>query len=521
MAEKSLAERIAELRRQQNKAYSATLEQGQAAAQNYLNNNPSFTPSGNSTYNNVNLPQDAYEGLDTSNRSAIQAAYDNGDITSQYYEMLMATPSSNTPSTSDGGASSDKKWDYGGYGSIEEYHAAMEAARDAYYAQQKGDDTTTEPATEPAGGGGGYSGNSGGGGGSKAPAASDPLSTERNLIAPLANYDPAAYESYVAAMQALDAARGQAPTYNDTYGDQLSALYAEITGRDPFRYDLDSDPLYQQYRDQYMMQGQQAMMDAMGQAAALTGGYGSTYSQAVGQQQYNAYLQDLNQIVPDLYQNAYNRWLSEGDRLTQQYGILSDLSDRDYGMYRDQVSDYWTGVDYAQQQADLEYNRGLAEWERDYQLNEDARAQQAEDYDRLLQLMQIGYAPNADEIRAAGMSEAEAAAWQKYIKSQQSRGSGGSGGTPSSDAFQLSEAGQKAFDYLMNDMMTNDLTNPGVHATGGLDFGNRSYTAEQTQQHIEKSLEARGVSKEEREIITATIMEGYGRTPEELEQMWG
>ena len=47
-----------------------------------------------------------------------------------------------------------------------------------------------------------------------------------------------------------------------------------------------------------MQQGKQAMQDTMGQAAALTGGYGSTYGQAVGQQQYDAYLQNLNDEVP-------------------------------------------------------------------------------------------------------------------------------------------------------------------------------------------------------------------------------
>ena len=42
----------------------------------------------------------------------------------------------------------------------------------------------------------------------------------------------------------------------------------------------------------------------MGQAAALTGGYGSTYGEQVGQQAYNAYLQNLNDIVPQLQQQA-------------------------------------------------------------------------------------------------------------------------------------------------------------------------------------------------------------------------
>lgn len=382
--------------------------------------------------------------------------------------------------------------------------------------QPKTTPTTTTPTTTPVNTS--YSGGgSGSGGGSSSKATSTPLSTERDLIGSLGNYDPAAYESYTAALQALETARGQLPGYNNTYGNQLNDLYAQITGREAFSYDLDSDPLYQQYRDMYMMQGQQAMMDTMGQAAALTGGYGSTYSQAVGQQQYNAYLQDLNAVVPDLYQNAYSRWQDEGDRLLNQYGIVSDLADTEYGRYRDQMSDYWNNVNYAQQQADLEYNRGLSEWEREYQLNEDKRAQQADDYDRLMQLMQIGYAPNADETKAAGMSEAEAAAWQNYIKSQQSSGSGGGGGSGTS-TVKWSDAGIAASDYLVDLFYHNDYVNPGANHYSNM--GENSLSREDAETLASNYLDANGITGTEKTQILDDIMDGYGKSQEKLKVLW-
>ena len=84
--------------------------------------------------------------------------------------------------------------------------------------------------------------------------------------------------------------------YDSKYDEQLADLYNQITQRKPFEYSTDDDMLYQQYLQKYTQQGQQAMRDTMGQAAALTGGYGSSYGQAVGQQTYDAYLRQLNDI---------------------------------------------------------------------------------------------------------------------------------------------------------------------------------------------------------------------------------
>lgn len=124
---------------------------------------------------------------------------------------------------------------------------------------------------------------------------------------------------------------------NQPYVDQLNSLYEQIMGRGQFQYDLNGDLLYRQMADRYTQLGQQAMMDTMGQAAALTGGYGNSYAQSVGNQAYQQYLTALNDQVPNLYQQAYNVWQGEGDRLLQMYdlaaqhpGIIEALKPRTY-----------------------------------------------------------------------------------------------------------------------------------------------------------------------------------------------
>lgn len=175
----------------------------------------------------------------------------------------------------------------------------------------------------------------------------------------VSGYDPASDRAYQQALSALQSAYGNTPTYTPSYDAQINDIYNQIMNRGKFKYSLSSDPLYQEAREQYTGQGQMAMMNTMGQAAALTGGYGSSYSQAVGQQQYNAYLQNLNQLVPEYYDRAFNQWQAEGSDLYNKYGLTKDLADTEYGKYRDQMSDYWNNVDYLANQENSAYNRGF------------------------------------------------------------------------------------------------------------------------------------------------------------------
>lgn len=124
--------------------------------------------------------------------------------------------------------------------------------------------------------------------------------------------------------------------YQSKYKDQIQGLYDKIANRKDFTYDVNADAMYQQLKDQYIQGGRMAMMDTMGQAQAMTGGYGNSYAQGVGQQAYQGYLQGLNDQVPNLYQMALNRYIQQGDQLTDQYSMLSSQDAQDYARWQDQ-----------------------------------------------------------------------------------------------------------------------------------------------------------------------------------------
>nr|DAG73595.1 MAG TPA: hypothetical protein [Caudoviricetes sp.] len=150
--------------------------------------------------------------------------------------------------------------------------------------------------------------------------------------------------------------------YQSRWDDELTSLYDQIRNRKKFSYDMGTDPLYQQYREQYQRLGRLAMQDTMGQAAALTGGYGSTYGEQVGQQAYNAYLQNLNDIVPQLQQQAYQRYQDEGTDIYNQYSLVKGREDTDYGRYRDTVSDYYSDLSDARSAYNSERSLDQSQW---------------------------------------------------------------------------------------------------------------------------------------------------------------
>ncbi len=185
-------------------------------------------------------------------------------------------------------------------------------------------------------------------------------------------YKPFSYTTYTesnAVKQAKDALNAQLAekpgAYQSQWQTQLDDTIGKILNRDKFSYDLNGDALYQQYKDKYIKQGKLAMGDAIGQASAMTGGYGNSYAQSVGQQAYQAQLENLNDIVPELYQMAYDKYNQEGQDLYNQYGMLGDRENMDYGRHRDKVSDYLTERDYLANRYDSERNFDYSKYNND------------------------------------------------------------------------------------------------------------------------------------------------------------
>lgn len=170
----------------------------------------------------------------------------------------------------------------------------------------------------------------------------------------------------------LNGAQAEKPVYAGTFEGQLNDIFGKIQNREKFSYDVNADPLYQNYKDQYIQGGKLAMKDTMGQAAALTGGYGNTYGQQVGQQAYDAYLQNLSAVIPELYGVAYKKYQDEVDQMKDLYGMVGAQRDAEYGRYRDALGDWERG------QAVL---RDLEAQEHDRRMQAEAIAREQERYD--------------------------------------------------------------------------------------------------------------------------------------------
>lgn len=110
-----------------------------------------------------------------------------------------------------------------------------------------------------------------------------------------------------------------------TWEEQMKETADQIINRKPFEYDMNADKLYQQYKDAHIQQGKMAMEDTVGQASALTGGYGNSYAVTAGNQAYMGYMKELDNIAPSLYQAAMDRYVAEGDALNEKYDALAKL----------------------------------------------------------------------------------------------------------------------------------------------------------------------------------------------------
>ena len=180
-------------------------------------------------------------------------------------------------------------------------------------------------------------------------------------------------------------------TYDSKYDDQLADLYNQITQRKPFTYSTDDDILYQEYLQKYTQQGKQAMKDTMGQTAALTGGYGNSYGQVAGQQTYDAYLQELNNLLPELQDAAYQKYAAEGDRLMQMYGLLGDMEDRDMNQFKLNQTVNQSAYERFMNEAALKGAAGdFSGYEDIFGKDSAGKMQQTYNIDRLLPFLEAG-----------------------------------------------------------------------------------------------------------------------------------
>lgn len=176
--------------------------------------------------------------------------------------------------------------------------------------------------------------------------------------------------------------------FSSNYSGQVDDILDTIMNRPSFNENsVYKSDLYKNYRENYVQQGQKAMRDATGNAASLTGGYGSTYSAAVGQQAYDNYLSQLNDRSLDIRDRLYSKYRDEGQDLYNQLNAVNNQDNIDYSRYRDTVGDYQWDLGYYDNRYNQEYGNDFGAYQSDlaaqqwaeqyaYQKSQDALAQQ-------------------------------------------------------------------------------------------------------------------------------------------------
>ncbi len=218
-------------------------------------------------------------------------------------------------------------------------------------------------------------------------------------------------EVYQAAREYIDSKREKEKEAQE-YKERKSQI-------EPFEYNFTEDPLYQNYLRQAREQGNMAMNDTLAAAATAAGGMNS-YAISAAQGMQNNYLQRVNDVIPELYQLAYNKYLNKQN-------MDLELDERDYSRwlneraYNDSRSDLLYDRNMAQEQWD--YTKAQNEKEWNYGVSETTRKNAVAAAESLIS---VGEMPSDEIIAASGLSKEY---WQSlyngYMRLNFSSGSGG------------------------------------------------------------------------------------------------
>ena len=249
----------------------------------------------------------------------------------------------------------------------------------------------------------------------------------------------------------------EAPVYNNQYAKQQQALLDAIINRPDFSWSKETDPQWSSYKKSYLREGDRATANALGQAAAASGGRPSTAAVTAATQAGDYYATQLNDIIPTLYQQAYDQYLNEYNMSLQDLNAVNNQEQLDYAKYLDQLGQYNTDRNFAfnqylsdfdilqnqlaslQGQDSVDYNRWMDRvglYREDQQLQrEEALAQQEMAQAQVDAILAAGGSPSADLVGASGYTseyvQALQAAYQRQLAASRS-GGGSSGGSRSS-----------------------------------------------------------------------------------------
>lgn len=243
-----------------------------------------------------------------------------------------------------------------------------------------------------------------------------------------------------------------APTYENRYQQKQQELLDAALNRDPFSWSKETDPQYGSYKKTYLREGERATANALAQASAASGGRPSSYAVNAATQAGDYYATKLSDVIPTLYQQAYERYLKDYQMKLSDLEAVNNQEQLDYAKYLDQLGQFNTdrNFDYnnylgeynrlqdylgnLQGQDNTEYNRYLGVLD---EIKEKQQQDQELSRSQIDAMLQAGASPSAGLIGKSGYESEYVKALENYYKQQAAQaaaktsGSGGRTGTRS------------------------------------------------------------------------------------------
>lgn len=141
--------------------------------------------------------------------------------------------------------------------------------------------------------------------------------------------------------------------YESPYAAQIQEAISGLNNSQWEGWNKDQDESYQAYRKEYLREADRSMQDTLGQYAQNTGGIAGSSAIAAASQASDYYKAQLADKVPELYENAYGRYLDDLQMRQNNLNLMMNAENQAQSGYYQQISyalSKWAQMGYADQE---------------------------------------------------------------------------------------------------------------------------------------------------------------------------
>ena len=264
----------------------------------------------------------------------------------------------------------------------------------------------------------------------------------------------------------------EAPTYENAFAQQQKDLLDRILNREDFSWSKETDPQWSSYKKSYLREGDRATANALAKASAASGGRPSSYAVNAATQAGDYYATKLNDVIPTLYQQAYERYLDEYNMKLKDLNAVNQQEQLDYAKYLDRLGQFNTDRGFAYQNYADDYDRlrsQLADVQGQDQidyaryLDEASRQQTAQDSIRsqVDAILAAGGSPSANLVSESGYSSEYVKALEDAYRKQEAEKAAKKSGSGGGGTMSLTTAKAMAKEGQFTDAVLNTLRKAG------------------------------------------------------------